>query len=295
MKASDKAAASSGTRLLPSVHHRELELTGGRLHFVEAGAKGEPLILVHGGHGSWTHWVANIEPLSRSRKVLALDLPGFGASFNPKPAYSIEQYAGVVSTLLDRLAIKRAAIAGFSFGSVVSAAAARAEPRRISHVVLTNPPGIGPASPIAADIQQSLSAKSVREGLRAGALGSLQRIQLFDQTLIDDAVVDLMIDNVRKTRFISRTLSRSSEMNGILSEVEQPLLVLIGREDLHRQFGLAEALRDVPRAAPQAQIFIVERARHWLQFDRAQLFNELLVDFLAGADTRKGSHGRTAG
>ena len=59
------------------------------------------------------------------------------------------------------------------------------------------------------------------------------------------------------------------------------MLLLLGREDLHRKYGLAETLVEVATHAPQAQIHIVESARHWLQFDRAQLFDALLADFIA--------------
>jgi pimeloyl-ACP methyl ester carboxylesterase len=62
--------------------------------------------------------------------------------------------------------------------------------------------------------------------------------------------------------------------------VKQPTLVMIGREDIHRQHGLSETLRILPQVAPHAQICLIERARHWLQFDRAALFNELLGDFV---------------
>jgi len=263
----------------PGARHAEVSLAEGTIHCVEAG-DGPALILIHGGHGSWTHWVANIEPLARRRRVIALDLPGFGASFNPKPTYTIEQYAGAVRGVLDALEIDRAAIAGFSFGCVVSAATARAEPSRITHLAMTNPPGIGPASPVAAAIQKSLSESSIRRGLRHGAVESLRQLQLFNHELIDDAVVDMMVANVRQTRFVSRGLSRVSNTDRIVSEVKQPTLVMIGREDIHRQHGLAETLRILPQVAPHAQICLIERARHWLQFDRAALFNELLGDFI---------------
>jgi len=263
----------------PEVRHGEVELAQGRVHYVEAGA-GEPLLLIHGGHGSWTHWVANIEPLARTRRVIALDLPGFGASYNPVPSYTIEQYAGVVSGVLDGLKLARAAICGFSFGCVVSAATARAEPERIVRLAMVNPPGISAVSPVSVGIQRELSALAVRTGLRNGAIGSLKRLQLFNHELIDDTVVEMMVENVRKTQFVSRSVSRATDTNRILADVKQPILLLIGREDISRQHGLAESLRAVPQAAPQTQIHIIERARHWLQFDRADLFNEVLAGFV---------------
>ena len=262
----------------PAVQHREIDLADGRLHYVEAGS-GDPLIFVHGGHGSWTHWIANIAPIARRRRVLAVDLPGFGATFNPKRPYTIRQYAAVVAAMLDQLQLERAAIAGFSFGCVVAAHAAAAD-ARITQLAMVNPPGIGPPSPVAAKIMQSLSSVSVREGLRVGALGSLRQVQLFNHDLIDDQVVDLMVANVRQTRFVSRALSRGSDLCEVLRRVSQPVLLVLGREDLHRKYALAETLIDVPQSVPQAQIHIVENARHWLQFDRAERFNSLLADFL---------------
>ena len=263
----------------PSVKHQTLDLAGGRLHYVEAG-DGAPLMLIHGGHGSWTHWIANIEPLAARRRVIVPDLPGFGASFNPKPAFTIAQYGDVVSGMLDALRIDAAAIAGFSFGCVVSAHAAAAKPQRITHLAMVNAPGIGPPSPAAARIMQTLSTLSVKEGLRAGAVGSLQQVQLFNHALIDAAVIDQMVANVRQTRFISRALSRGSELGTLLGTVSQPMLLVLGREDLHRKYGLAETLTEVPGKAPGIQIHVVESARHWLQFDRAEVFNALLADFI---------------
>jgi len=52
---------------------------GGAIHWRLFG-EGEPLVLVHGGHGSWLHWVRNIEALAKQYRVLVPDLPGFGDS-----------------------------------------------------------------------------------------------------------------------------------------------------------------------------------------------------------------------
>jgi len=254
-------------------------MTEGPLHYVQAGA-GEALLLIHGGHGSWTHWIANIGALSQIRRVIALDLPGFGASFNPRPAYSIEQYGGIVSTVLDSLRIERAAIAGFSFGCIVASAAARDERDRISHLALVNAPGIGPSSPIAESLTKALSELSVRKGLRLGATESLRQIQLFNPDLIDDKVVSLMLANLRHTRFVSHGVSQAIRTDLILERVRQPTLIFIGREDVHRRFGLAGALKAIVRHAPHAQIAMVERAAHWLQYDRAAWFNERIAAFL---------------
>jgi pimeloyl-ACP methyl ester carboxylesterase len=263
----------------PEVRHGGAKIAQGTVHFVERG-RGPALVLVHGGHGSWTHWVANIEALAHQRRVIALDLPGFGASFNPRPHFSVEQYAASVRDVMNALRIDHAAVAGFSFGCLVSAALARAEPSRITHLVTVNSPGIGPASPLAVSITQALSALTVRTGLRNGALESLRQLQLYNTALIDDDLVELMMSNVKATRYVSRKFSRFANNAEVLREVRQPTLILIGREDIYRQHGLEEALRTIPEVSPRAAIHIVENARHWLQFDRATLFNQLVDEFI---------------
>ena len=55
-------------------------------HDVDAGdgqAKSNPLVLLHGGSGSWTHWLRNVEHFAQHRDVWALDIPGFGDSSLP--------------------------------------------------------------------------------------------------------------------------------------------------------------------------------------------------------------------
>jgi len=205
------------------VEHIDIALPQGNVHAVRAG-RGANLLLVHGGHGSWTRWIANIDALARAHRVIALDLPGFGRSFEPRPAYTPEQYAQAVRAVMDALALERAAIAGFSFGCVVSSLTARAEPERITHLAMVNPPGIGPVSPDALAIQKSLSELAIRSGLRRGALESLRQLQLYNQELIDEAVVDLMVENVRQTKFVSRSVSRATDINRILAEVRQPMI-----------------------------------------------------------------------
>ena len=39
---------------------------------------GEPLVLFHGGSGSWTHWIRNIPELSRHYELWVPDIPGLG-------------------------------------------------------------------------------------------------------------------------------------------------------------------------------------------------------------------------
>src|SRR5437016_13479092 len=84
--------------------------------------EGPPLVLLHGGYGSWMHWVRNVLPLSRRFTVIAPDLPGLGESATPPEPWSAQGLAAIVLDGLD-IVLPRGAppphLAGFSFGGVI--------------------------------------------------------------------------------------------------------------------------------------------------------------------------------
>src|ERR1039457_3620777 len=66
-------------------HLRAVTVDGRRVHLVDIGSGSEtPVLFVHGLGGRWQNWIENIPRVSRTRRVVALDLPGFGRSQVPK-------------------------------------------------------------------------------------------------------------------------------------------------------------------------------------------------------------------
>src|SRR5688572_13663244 len=82
---------------------------------------GPPLLLVHGGSGSWLHWWRNIEPLSMSHRVIAIDLPGFGESNDVPADISVDEYVGMVTEAAREAAgsVRQIDVVGFSFGAFI--------------------------------------------------------------------------------------------------------------------------------------------------------------------------------
>ena len=100
------------------------------------------VLLLHGGHGSWRHWRANLADLSAFVDPLAVDLPGYGDSDECPAGLSLSDYAQWVDEALRGLP-PVAVVVGFSFGTLVATELAR----RWQHAgmaflgtVLINPP-----------------------------------------------------------------------------------------------------------------------------------------------------------
>ncbi len=97
---------------------------------------GEPLMLLHGGSGSWTHWIRNIPELARHFELWVPDIPGLGDSAMPPEPRTPAHIAEIVCAGLDELLPpdRKLHLAGFSFGGHMCGAAWRRGPARASMI-----------------------------------------------------------------------------------------------------------------------------------------------------------------
>ncbi|MFL9926343.1 alpha/beta fold hydrolase [Herbaspirillum lusitanum] len=263
----------------PMVQHQYLRLAAGELHFAEAG-NGRPLVLLHGGHGSWVHWIANIDALAQHCRVLVLDMPGFGGSYDPGQPPTLDEYRLVVDELLASLALENVALVGFSFGSIVATAVALANPDRVSSLSIVNPPGTGARTAQAAALPGELSTIARAYGLQAGITASLQRLMLSDADLVTPELVKLISGCVTETRHVTRDLSRNAGIVDLLQNITQKTQILIGAKDPYQRHIIVNHGEELRRRLPRADIRIVPGAAHWLQYEQAEAFNRLLLEFI---------------
>lgn len=108
------------------------------------GRKGPPLVLVHGFGADRTTFAALMEPLSRLRRTVAVDLPGHGEAFPWSTPPDAGVCAKALATTLAALDLTDATLVGHSLGGAVSALVALREPERVGRLVLLAPGGFGP-------------------------------------------------------------------------------------------------------------------------------------------------------
>src|SRR5918999_3042335 len=124
-KADDGYGASARPGWRDVVWHEHLlhiEIAGRRVNYLEyGGGDGPPVLLIHGLAGNWQNWLENIPRIGAERRVLALDLPGFGESEMPAEDISITGYARCVHEFCERLELPPAVVVGNSMGGFVAA------------------------------------------------------------------------------------------------------------------------------------------------------------------------------
>jgi len=122
------------------VRRRFCDTRLGQVHVVEAGAgAATPLLLLHQTPRSVDEFAEAIPLLAATRRVIAIDTPGYGCSDRVPGRPGIEDYAAAVLEVLDALGVERAVVVGHHTGAVIAVELAAATPGRVERVVLSGP------------------------------------------------------------------------------------------------------------------------------------------------------------
>lgn len=241
--------------------------------------EGTPLVLLHGGHGSWMHWVRNIEKLSRYFRVIAPDLPGFGDSedFQLAP-HDLSRVEHLIECL--RLGVERLAptgpiyLGGFSFGGAVAGMLAPRLPR-LQRLALLGCGGHGTAR---RDREPLLNWRTVSGHARQQAFQqNLQAFMLSDPAAADALAMQVHGWSCERTRFRSKALSRSTLLLEVLQDFDKPVFMAWGEDDVTAV--PAEAAKTLTQSKESRDWTIIARSGHWVQFEKAEDINTLLVSW----------------
>jgi pimeloyl-ACP methyl ester carboxylesterase len=245
-----------------------------------AEARRPPLVLFHGGSGSWRHWVRNIERLSANRRLFCPDLPGLGDSDMPPRGDSPAPIAGVMRAGLARVLGGEGAaydLAGFSFGALIAGhVAAEAGPELLS-VTLVGAASLGL-------LRQRTDLLKVRdkegEARIAAHRHNLASLMFADPAGIDDLALHVQERNTREARFRSRGFAGSAMLRDAIARARAPVALVYGERDAIA-FPEVEARFAVLRSVrPDAWTGMVPGAGHWVSYEAAPVFDAMLLDIL---------------
>lgn len=268
-------------RLEALARHHDIPGPAGAVRWHTLG-HGAPLVLLHGGHGSWLHWARNIEALARRHTVWVPDMPGYlGSADVPPPSGDddLEPLLAALRATLDQAVGADTAIglAGFSFGGLVAARLAAARPR-VERLALLGSGGHGMPRPRKLDMRkwrQAATPAQRRDMLRH----NLNQLMLYRHAPDELALAIHEISCVA-TRFRSRTASQSNGMVQALRQYGGPALLVWGEHDV-----TATAREVAPAIAadgPGRLWRVVPEAGHWVQYEAADAVNDLLARWFAG-------------
>jgi 2-hydroxy-6-oxonona-2,4-dienedioate hydrolase len=240
---------------------------------------GEPLVLLHGGMGSWNHWTRNIDALAGRFTLYLLDMPGYGDSPTVAKSTPDEDYAAMVIAAVDEIARKqRVKLAGFSFGATIAAKVAAVLKARVGGLSLLGAGGFG-RSPVPLDLRPFPPEADGPTSLRATLRHNLAVLMIADPGNITDEAIDLHLANVRRTRFDGRHVSLSNMMPPTLARIPCPVQMIWGERDVLPHPSV-QARADTARAArPDLRVDLIPDAGHWVQFEAPEAVNRAMLEF----------------
>jgi 2-hydroxy-6-oxonona-2,4-dienedioate hydrolase len=242
---------------------------------------GEPLMLFHGGSGSWTHWIRNIPVLAQHYELWVADIPGLGDSAMPPKPWTPDSIADVVVAGFDEMfpAGARLRIAGFSFGGHIAGLAAARVKERVRTLTLIGVAALG----LRADPREPFA--KVRTGMSAADIAAVYRqnlevLMFADPRNIDALAVHLQAENIRRARFRSRPFAATDALARALADVTAPLKTIWGTRDIIARPSLDQRLDILRRHHPELEVRLIEGAGHWVAYEAADQFNAAFLGLL---------------
>jgi 2-hydroxy-6-oxonona-2,4-dienedioate hydrolase len=241
-----------------------------------------PVVLLHGGSGSWTHWTLNILPLvDAGRRVLVPDLPGFGDSAAPVAGGDADAIVAPLAESLRALTGGQAVdLVGFSFGGMTAGMLLAEHPRLARRLVLVGAPAMGvvPSRQFQLKAWRHLRDPGEQEAIHRHNLAALM---LHDAALIDGLALEIHITNVLRDRMPRRRLSATDILARALARVVCPVHAIYGAHDALYKSWISELDMAYARAAPDFHgLTLIPDAGHWVQFEAADAFNAALAGVL---------------
>lgn len=277
--------------LLGTACRMETRNEGGKVVW-HAWGKGPTVVLLHGGFGSWMHWVRNIAPLTERFRVLAADLPGLGESDPvPQERPTAQDVAAPLTAGLRELLGRDEPLrlACFSLGAVVGGQVAVALWERLARVVLLGPSGLG-------EYWRNITTDLVRrrpdmsEGERRDTIRhNLQHSMIADPAAIDDLALDLQSDLVRqKRRLLGLPISLSDALTRVLPKLAPRLTIAWGEQDCYLVPDVAGVAVLLRQQLPDLDVRIIPRAGHWVAYEADAEVNRLLLELFTSEEPVKG-------
>jgi 2-hydroxy-6-oxonona-2,4-dienedioate hydrolase len=261
-----------------------------RIHYNDCGSGDETVVMLHGsgpGATGWANFSRNIDPLVEAGyRVILLDCPGWGKSdtiINDGSRSDLN--ARVLKQVADKLDLSRVHLLGNSMGGHSAVAFTLSWPERVGKLVLM---GGGTGGMSLFTPMPTEGIKRLQKLYREPTIENLKLMMdifVYDTSDLTDALFQARLDNILARRDHLESFVKSSELNPKqfpdfsprLGEIEAQTLIVWGRND--RFVPVDTGLRLLSGIAG-SELHVYRDCGHWAQWEHADNFNQLVLDFL---------------
>lgn len=263
---------------------RSLVANGIKTNYHDVGL-GSTTLLIHGsgpGVTAWANWQRTIPVLSKTGRVVAPDMVGFGYTDRlVDGAYGMDTWVEHIFAVMDELDIQSANVIGNSFGGALALAMASRQPHRVNRIVLMG--SVGVTFPITEGLEAVWGYEPSIEKME-----EVLRFFAYDRSRVTPELAEMRYKaSIRpgcSEAFAQmfpaprqRWVESLATADGQLSALPHETLIVHGRED--RVIPTSTSLR-LHALIPNSQLHLFGKCGHWTQIEQADRFNKLIQDFL---------------
>jgi pimeloyl-ACP methyl ester carboxylesterase len=272
-------------------HLRQVEIDGRPVNYVDIGSGDrDPVVFVHGLGGQWQNWLENIPRAAEERRVIAVDLPGFGLSPMPRDKITISGYGRTVNALCEQLGLGVVEVVGNSMGGYIGAEVAIQFPERVDRLILVSPAGISSADlahrPIltlgriaAATASWGAARHRQMASRRKSRHLALALVARYPSLLKADFAYEGFFKGTGKPGFDDALRAcLEYDFRDRLPEIRRPTLIVWGEKDSIIPVKDAD---EFERLIPDSRKVVMAETGHVSMAERPAAFNDLMMDFLA--------------
>ena len=250
------------------------------------------VVLVHGFASALESWAGVVPALSKTHRVIALDLKGFGWTDRPEGDYSPEAQARLVLRLLELRGVSRSAIVAHSWGSSVALAATLQAPERITKIALYDAWVYDEQLPTFFHWARTDGVGEALFGLFYKERAD-ERIALafFDHKYVTERLVESVEDALDRPGTVAAALAavrgqHYEDVERRYRKIDKPTLLMWGREDAVTPIKYGERLT---RDLPTSKLVVYPRCGHFPMIEALAASNRDLVQFLLEGTQQQGA------
>ena len=277
----------TGTSKFVSIREGDSDLN---IHYNDTEVGTEVVVMLHGsgpGASGWANFNRNIQPLTDAGyRVILLDCPGWSKSDTVLNTGSRSHLnARVLKGLIDALGLEKVHIIGNSMGGHSTVAFTLDYPEHVDKIILM---GGGPGGGSLFTPMPAEGIKRIGKLYREPTMDNLRDMMdifVYDTSHLTEALFQTRLNNMLARRdhldnFVKSLTANPRQFPDVghrLSEITNETLIVWGRDDRFVPMDIGLRLLN---GIPRSELHIFNRCGHWVQWEYADKFNRMVLDFL---------------
>lgn len=276
-----------------SVKYADLS-DGIRLAYVDEGKGTETILMIHGLGSYLPAWKKNINDLSKSYRVIAVDLPGYGKSSKAPHSGLMTFYAGVIADLIQELDLGPVNLAGHSMGGQIAMVLALEKPELVKRLILVDPAGFeafhaGQKNWFKDVMTPNLVRLTTVDAIETNLASNFYRMPKDAVFMIEDRIAMRDADD-----FENYCLAVARSVHGMvdepvlekLSDINMPTLIFFGEDDMlipnrYLNPGFTRKIAETGAGLIKgSKLVMVPKCGHFMMFEKAEVFNSETRNFI---------------